>query len=196
MATTCLTSCHQKGRSLDQWHQHHLKSVKEAGLESAFRQDSRVNVPPGTLRLRSYSRQALTKFRLQGADHWHRGVRADQLPSSHFMKTVFSSVPVLLSLKGHDFSAVLFPFKASAVRISWCHLCRHRRGAEQQLLIHTQPWRVDNHSQLGHTLGNVHHKLKNDFRGQRSFLQPSTPPFGSRLTFSLRKLFQLSDYED
>lgn len=148
-----------------------------------------MNAPAGTLRLRSYSQQALPKFRLQGADHWHRGVRADQLPSSHFMKTVFSSVPVLLSLKGHAFLAVLFPFKASAVRISWCHLCRHRRGAEQKLLIHTRRWGVDNHSQLGRTLGNVHHNLKNDFRGQQSFLQPSTPPFGSRLTFSLRKLF-------
>lgn len=139
------------GRSLDQWHQHHLKSVKEAGLESASGQDSRVNASPGTLRLRSYSRQALTKFRLQGADHWHRGVRADQLPSSHFMKTVFSSVPVLLSLKGHDVSAVLFPFKAPAVRFSWCHLCRHRQGAEQQLLIHTAMGNGQPQSAWAHT---------------------------------------------
>lgn len=38
--------------------------------------------------------------------------------------------------------------------------------------------------------------LKNDSSGQLSFLQPSTPLFGSRLTFSLQKLSQLSDYED
>ena len=119
-----------------------------------------MNAPTGALRLRGYSGQALTKFRLQGADHRHRGVRADQLPSSHFMKTVFSSVPVLLSLKGHDFPAALFPFRASAVKISWCHLCRHRQGAGQQLLIHTWPRGVDNHSQPGRTLGNAHHTSK------------------------------------
>lgn len=38
--------------------------------------------------------------------------------------------------------------------------------------------------------------LKNNSSGQLSFLQPSTPLFGSRLTFSLQKLSQLSDYED
>lgn len=134
-------------------------------------------MPMGALRLRGYSGQALTKFGLQRADHRHRGVRADQLPSSHFMKTVFSSVPVLLSLKGHDFPAALFPFKAPAVKISWCHLCRQRLGAEQQLLIHTWPRGVDSHSQLGRTLSKAHHNLKSDSSGQLSFLQPSTPTF-------------------